>query len=278
MRLPQWHGSSERPVMTHTPLLSIVIPTLNRRETLEPCLESIRRFTGIPYEVIVHANACEPETASLVRAFDAVTAIESSENRFFTEAVNRGIAGARGRYVFLMNDDCVVTRPGWAEFYIDLLELDPRIGVVGPHWKNIPELPFGWIEPYAAMYRRSIFEQLGPLPHFDDSFCLWWSDIYHAYRLMQHGYYLLPLERDLADGIVWHARSMGDHGATVVRMRSHLPPECFEFHGKQLMYERLGIEEERGLAGYFGDRIWTREEISSLVAIPEASPRSRATF
>jgi GT2 family glycosyltransferase len=262
--------------MNDGPNLSIVIPTLNRIDTLEKCLRSIECFTETSYEVIVHANCCSRETTELLRRFDFVRGIESEDNLFFTQAVNRGIASARGRYVFLMNDDCVVTTAGWTDFYITLLESDPKVGVVGPHWWNIDELPYGWIEPYASMYRRSLFQELGPLPYFDDSFRLWWSDIYHAYRLMHRGYYLLPLERTLADSIVEHARPAGADGQTVIKMRSHLPAECFEFHGKRLMYERLGIADEADLVGYYGDRIWTREQIAELVDLPGRSD-SRAS-
>jgi GT2 family glycosyltransferase len=247
------------------PFLSIIVPTLNRLDTLAPCLESIERSTHVRHEVIVCANECNEETAAFLDDRPQLRSIRTAHNRFFTAAVNDAIGMARGEYVFLMNDDCHVAELEWVDFYVSLLEVDPRIGVVGPHWKNIDELPWGWIEPYAAMYRRSIFDELGPLPHFDESFCLWWSDIYHAYRLMKHGYYLLPLERSLADSVVAHARPAGGHGETVLRMRETLPADCFEFHGKELMYERLGITDEACLAGYFGSRVWTREEVGSLL-------------
>jgi len=251
--------------------LSIIIPTLNRLEMLEPCLDAIAELTEVSYEVIVHANECSEETAAFLDGRRGVRAIRSPENRFFTRAVNAAIGMSRGRYIFLMNDDCRPLRRDWSSFYRDLLEQDPRIGAVGPHWLNIDELPYGWIEPYAAMYRRSLFDELGPLPYFDDSFCLWWADIYHAYRLMQSGRYLLPLERSLADSVVFHARGAGEDGATVIAMRERLPRACFEFHGKALMYERLGIRDERELIGYWGDRIWTREDVETIE--PE-SPRA----
>jgi GT2 family glycosyltransferase len=248
------------------PEVSIIIPTLNRLDMLEACLDSIERHTGVEHEVIVHANECTDATSEFLAARPDVRAIKATENRFFTQAVNAGIAIARGEYVFLMNDDCHATGPGWTDFYIDLLNHDPEIGVVGPHWHNIDELPYGWIEPYAAMYRRSIFDELGDFPFFDESFCLWWSDIYFAYRLMHAGYQLFALERNLADSVVAHARGIGEYGDTVLAMQQVLDPACFEFHGRDLMYERLGIESDRDLAGFFGDRVWEREEVSELLA------------
>ena len=85
--------------------LSIVIPTLNRLDTLLPCLDSIGRHTAVPHEIIVYANACHEETARQLEARPTVVPLLDTENRFFTEAVNAGIARARGRYVFLLNDD-----------------------------------------------------------------------------------------------------------------------------------------------------------------------------
>lgn len=237
------------------PELSIVIPTLNNLAHLVPCIESIRRTTRASHEIIVYANACDGATARYLDSLPDVVAIADPENRFFTDAVNAGIARARGRYVFLLNDDTVLRRDDWFEFYRRHLELDPRIAVVGPYWKNIEELPFGWIEPYATLYRREVFERFGGLPSFDRSFILWWSDIYHAYQLMRAGYYLLPLARAVVDVFVHHRR-VGESGGTVLGLRPTLPRECFEFHGRALMYRRLGIASERQLAGYYRGTVW----------------------
>jgi GT2 family glycosyltransferase len=238
--------------------LSIVIPTLNRLDTLLPCLDSIGRHTAVPHEVIVYANACTDETARQLEARPTVVPMLDSDNRFFTEAVNAGIARARGQYVFLLNDDTLLRRDDWFPFYRSQLELDPRIGVVGPYWKNIDNLPYGWIEPYATLYPRTVFDRLGGLPYLDPSFVLWWSDIYHAYTLMREGYFLRPLTRALADAYVWHQRD-GESGDTVRRLRPTLPADCFVFHGKAQMYARLGITNETRLAGYYDGVVWAGE-------------------
>lgn len=232
--------------------LSIIIPTLNRVKELENCLRSIRATTDVVYEVIVYANECRDETLTLLQNFPEVQVIADSQNKFFTEAVNIAISKASGEYVFLLNDDTILLRTDWFEFYQSKLDLNPRIGAVGPYWKNISELPFGWIEPYASMYRRSIFEECGFLPFVDDSFVLWWSDIYHSYKLMKQGRYLYPLKRAVVDCYVQHLR-VGESGDTVLAFKEKLSPECFNFHGKQLMYQRLGIGSDSELAGYYSE-------------------------
>jgi len=247
--------------------VSIVIPTLNRLECLGPCIESIHRYTSVRYEIIVYANCCTRETAAYLHSARHVRAMIDSENRYFTEAVNRAIAQAHGRYVFLLNDDCVVLRPDWFAFYHGLLCLDRRIAMVGPYWKNIDELPYGWIEPYATLYPRQIFERFGTLPYFDDSFVLWWSDIYHAYKLMVAGYRPFPLQREVVDAFVHHRRA-GESGDTVLSVKECLPRECFTFHGRDLLYRRLGISDDRELAGYFGGKVWGGEALRSLLEDP----------
>lgn len=237
------------------PELSIIIPTLNNLAQLVPCIESVRARTDASHEILVYANACDGTTADYLRAAKGVRAILDPQNRYFTEAVNRAIAQSRGRYVFLLNDDTIIRRDDWFAFYREHLELDPRIAVVGPYWKNIDELPYGWIEPYATLYRRELFDRLGGLPFHDPSFVLWWSDIYHAYKLMRAGHYLRPLARPEVDAFVHHHR-IGESGATVLQMRPTLPRACFEFHGKALMYRRLGIAHDGELAGYYGGEVW----------------------
>ncbi len=246
------------------PELSVIIPTLNRLDSLAPCVESIRRHTRVRHEIIVYANQCDAAMAAYLDGQRDVRSIRDPENKFFTAAVNAAMTQARGDYVFLLNDDTEILRDDWYAFYRSQLDLDPRVAMVGPYWKNIAELPYGWIEPYATLYPREIIDRFGGLPYYDHSFVLWWSDIYHAYKLMNAGFYLRPLAREVVDRFVHHRR-VGESGDTVLRLRPHLPPECFRFHGKQSMYGRLGIRAEEELAGYLDDEV-----VASIDSVPMA--------
>ncbi len=250
--------------------LSIIIPTLNRLDALIECLDSVAaRTRQVHHEVIVCANNCDRETQAYLDSVPTIRSIKSSDNLYFTRAVNQGIDLAEGRYVFLLNDDCVILRDDWFEFYRKLLETDPRIAIVGPYWKNIDELPFGWIEPYATLYRKKDFDTFGYFPYFGPDFILWWSDIYHAYRLMHQGMYIRPLAREVVDRFVHHKR-VGESGETVIKMKQSLPEECFSFHGMKLMYRRLGVDSEVNLMGYYQGEVWNgtwkqvQENCSSL--------------
>jgi GT2 family glycosyltransferase len=246
--------------------LSIVIPTLNRLETLEPCLDSVIRNTHVEFEIIVYANSCNPETRALLSTYPCVRTIEDRSNKFFTEAVNTAITQSRGQYVFLLNDDCELRNNRWFPFYKNLADQDDDIAMIGPVHQNLDSLPYGWIEPYASFYRRDILDRIGLLPYYNESFVLWFSDIYHSYRAMHMGLQPIALEPALVDKYVEHKRR-GESGDTVLQFRHTLPEKCFEFHGKELMYERLGIRDEKDLAGYYGDRIWGVEDVSSFSSV-----------
>lgn len=75
-------------------MISIVIPTRNRGESLERCLKSIRENTR-DFEVIV---------------------IEREGG--FNEKFNEGIRKAKGEYVAMLHDD-VEVHPGWCDVLAD---------------------------------------------------------------------------------------------------------------------------------------------------------------
>jgi GT2 family glycosyltransferase len=246
--------------------VSIIIPTFNNVDTLKGCITSVLDNSPPSCELIVINNNSHDGTATYLESLKGVRHIRCDENLFFTKAINLGVGHATGKYLFFLNDDCVVLRKDWVDFYQGLLEQDRRIGAVGPYWKNIDELPYGWIEPYAAMVPRKQFVELGGLPYHDDSFVLWWSDIYYTYKLMQHGYYVVPLSRTVVERYIHHLR-VGESGQTVLKFKKILPKECFQFHGKATMYERLGIGGDHQLVGYYQGHVYEGE---SLVGLQQA--------
>jgi GT2 family glycosyltransferase/tetratricopeptide (TPR) repeat protein/2-polyprenyl-3-methyl-5-hydroxy-6-metoxy-1,4-benzoquinol methylase len=112
-------------------LTSIVIITHNQLEYSRRCLESIRRLTDEPYELIVVDNASTDGTVDYLRAMSFVRLISNETNRGFPAAVNQGIEVAGGRQILLLNNDTVVTT-GWLGRLLRALYRDPHIGLVGP--------------------------------------------------------------------------------------------------------------------------------------------------
>lgn len=86
---------------------------------------------SLAYEVIVVLNGADRSVVTeLARSVEGATVKVSRVNRGFAGACNLGVAGARGDFVLLLNDDTVV-EPDWLEYLVAAIEARPRAGAVG---------------------------------------------------------------------------------------------------------------------------------------------------
>ncbi len=112
-------------------LTSIIIVTFNELDYTRQCVESIRRLTDEPYELIFVDNASTDGTVQYLQSQPDAKVIRNSDNRGFPAAVNQGIAPASGSQVLLLNNDTIVTT-GWLRRLLLALHGDAKIGLVGP--------------------------------------------------------------------------------------------------------------------------------------------------
>ncbi|WP_339323798.1 glycosyltransferase family 2 protein [Paenibacillus sp. FSL W8-0194] len=111
-------------------LTSIIIPTFNGLDMLVSCIESIREYTDVPYEIIVVDNASTDGTDEYcVR--EGVVFISLPANEGFPKACNLGMKAARGEYLLLLNNDVTVTK-NWLGNLLAAADSRPDIGLVGP--------------------------------------------------------------------------------------------------------------------------------------------------
>jgi GT2 family glycosyltransferase len=109
--------------------IDVVIPTYQRWELTERCLEHLRRQT-VPHRVIVADNSSTDGTREGIRAsFPDVQLVELPANLGFSVACNRGAAAGTGDVVVLLNND-VEARPDFLERLVAPLERDPQIATV----------------------------------------------------------------------------------------------------------------------------------------------------
>jgi len=113
-------------------LVSILIVNYRAYTELASCLESLSRFHAGDLDVIVVDHATDPAAAArLLQRFPSIRLIGVSSNPGFAAGVNRAARAARGRYLLLLNPDCVVdddvahTLAAW-------LDEHPRVGIAGP--------------------------------------------------------------------------------------------------------------------------------------------------
>lgn len=110
--------------------VSVVIAAYRGAATIADCLRSVVRATeGRRREIIVVESSGDATTEIVPASFPDVMFVRSPDRLSAGAARNRGFALARGRLVFVTDQDCVVP-PDW----IDRLErhfTDPSVGAVG---------------------------------------------------------------------------------------------------------------------------------------------------
>jgi GT2 family glycosyltransferase len=114
------------------PLVSIVIVHWNSPYLLG-CLRSCLqpRIDGV--EVVLVDNAStDGSMRQVAAAYDEhVRTVRTPENYGYTRGANIGLRQARGRYIFLLNNDAEVA-PGCVDTLVAAAEADPRIGICCP--------------------------------------------------------------------------------------------------------------------------------------------------
>jgi GT2 family glycosyltransferase len=201
------------------PLVSIIIPTRDRVQLLEQCVDSIVRRTdaSVAYEIVVADNgSSERETLEYLQSGPVRTV--SVPGPFNFSAINNAAArAARGDFLLFLNNDTEVIEPGWLAAMVEWAQ-QPSIGAVGakllfadgrfqhvgvtlhdgsafhPGYGERPTAR-GWIDTdllrnYTAvtaacmMVRKEVFDRAGG---FDESFPVAYNDVELCVRLVRAG-------------------------------------------------------------------------------------------
>jgi hypothetical protein len=118
-------------------VLSIIIPSYNAEHLLGDCLQSIvANPPSQPYEIIVVDDASDDGTSEMVRArFPEVRLLRNEVNRHYARSNNRAIKEARGRYIYLLNNDTIMLRHA-LDRMLAFLDAYPEAGAVGSRLLN----------------------------------------------------------------------------------------------------------------------------------------------
>ena len=101
-----------RSVTVDTPVFSVFIPTWNNLSFLRLCIESLRKHSILPLQIIVHVNEGTDGTAAWVKSQTDLNFTFSQENIGVCYALNQCRTVAKGDYFLYLNDDMYVC-PGW---------------------------------------------------------------------------------------------------------------------------------------------------------------------
>ncbi|NWK77243.1 glycosyltransferase [Aquitalea sp. LB_tupeE] len=120
-----------------TPLVSVIIPTRDKMEYLQPCVESLfARTTYHHFELLIIDNGSQdPDTFRFYQDLqqdypDRVRIIDYPQPFNFSAQCNLGVEQARGEYIVLLNNDTEIIQPEWLERMIGIAQR-PEVGAVG---------------------------------------------------------------------------------------------------------------------------------------------------
>ena len=114
------------------PLVTFVVPCYNLAHLLPDCLNSILGQTYPDFEVLVMDNCSPDNTPEVVQSFPdpRVKHVRNETNIGHTRNFNKGIAMARGKYVWLVSADDFLISPQALRRYVDVMERNPQAGYV----------------------------------------------------------------------------------------------------------------------------------------------------
>jgi GT2 family glycosyltransferase len=218
--------------------LTLIIPNWNGERVLHTCLESLRRQSFQNFETVLVDNGSTDGSVELVRRhFPEVRLIPLRENGGFSAAVNVGLGVSNAEYAALLNPDTEAD-PGWLEALIRAAERHPETSFFAsklvdfydrrildgagdalrrsglPYRLGHGELDRGHFdrEAYvfgacaaAALYRRTLFEQIGP---FDEDFFAYCEDGDISFRSQLAGHRCLYVP----EAVVYHVGSASTGG------------------------------------------------------------------
>ncbi len=224
--VPQMPGQYRvKYAISGNPKVSIIIPTRDKIDYLQRCIDSIISKTGyLNYEIIVVDNGSE-EAASLAcfaqLEREGMARVVNAAGPFNFSAINnKGVAAATGDYLLFLNNDTEIIEGDWLERMLGFAQL-PHVGAVGarllfehgtlqhcgvvnladgpghafydrdpahPYYFGRSLLDYNWLAVTAAclLVSREKFEQVGG---FNEALAVGYNDVDLCFKLYAAGYF-----------------------------------------------------------------------------------------
>lgn len=114
--------------------VSIIVPTFNRANYIEECIDSLLSQTVPAHEIIVVDDGSEDDTAARIARYGERVRYVRKDNGGKPSAVNLALKLAQGDWIWLFDDDDVAV-PDAIEARLDALAREPGAGFVyAPHY------------------------------------------------------------------------------------------------------------------------------------------------
>lgn len=174
-------------------MLSIVTGTVDRQDSLQRFVDSVRTHTVVDYELLIIDASSQPLQIPLPRQ---ARVIPERPRKTYVAGYNAAFAECRGEFVAWMNDDAEVT-PGWDSAAIDFMCAHPEVGLgclpfKDPDWSEFKVCEL-WGLPYAnfGIIRRTIGESIG---WFDSDLVMYGSDNAISFKVLLAGHGMAPIK------------------------------------------------------------------------------------
>jgi N-acetylglucosaminyl-diphospho-decaprenol L-rhamnosyltransferase len=117
--------------------LAFALVNWNNREYLKQCLESITAAQlSISYEIVVADNgSTDGSQRMLAEQFPYVKIVQNEGNVGVARGNNQCIRNSKGRYIYILNNDTIVSRAS-IDAMIEFLDAHPEAGAVGGNLLN----------------------------------------------------------------------------------------------------------------------------------------------
>lgn len=132
---------------------AIVIVCMNNMGNLVPCLDSIKKYTTVPYEIWVVAYLFSKENlAALREKYPEVKVVESNEIRGFAENNNLALRQVNTEYTLVLNDDTLFKEPVLDELVetfgktSDASVISPKLVNGDGSYQSCGKNPIGWYD------------------------------------------------------------------------------------------------------------------------------------
>lgn len=145
------------------PLVSIILPTYNRADTIRKSIRSILEQTYTHFELIVVDDGSDDHTEQVVNRFDdtRLRYTAHAENKGVSAARNTGITMAQGNIIAFQDSDDIWLKEKLQKTVDGFRSAPPEVGVVYTGmWRNGNEnrryLPSSAVEPKEGNINESI--------------------------------------------------------------------------------------------------------------------------
>lgn len=116
---------------SENPLVSVIIPVYGKIQFTLHCLFSIaRHLPKAPFEVIVIDDCSPDDSLQHIKAVQGLIIETNHVNLGFLKSCNKAANAAKGKYLYFLNNDTVVTE-GWMDNLLQTFDDLPHTGLAG---------------------------------------------------------------------------------------------------------------------------------------------------